>query len=476
MLKHPTDHNVAQIDAKTVVNRMNKFLQIFLIFLIFPLALVAQQSEETEDPFKRDPIFNKSLEELMGRDSDSDSTGIEPQRRFRSFQQEGIDFDGALEAGPYNTNPLYNQFPNLPMIHYNRVNGLFLGIRKERMQWYDYNSFLDLNKFKVHGLIGYGTASQRWDYAIGLERFVGRNDRILVGAEFHRATATEDYWRVGLIESTFTALFAAYDFPDYHLKDGFGVYTAVRSKRWFEGAFSYNNDDFSSLSVGTNYSFFGKGSSYRPNQPIDLLTDETNIQRFNVALSFNPKRLILNRYFSVSATTEIELADNSGFENEFSYSSYLAELNLFSNFEPGSVLKWRIRAGSITGNAPLFKQHQLGGIGSLRGSPYKIFTGNQMLLSNLEFQFGSIIGGGNEWVDFDSFYTTFFLDSGFARRSSDLLNSTNPFEDMSGFSFSDLQHDIGVGLGSDLIRAELAWPLKRFGSTPAFWIRFNPTF
>ena len=281
---------------------------------------------------------------------------------------------------------------------------------------------------------------------------------------------------MGLIESTFTALFASYDFPDYHLKDGFGTYLAVRTNRWFEGALSYNNDDFSSLSVNTRYSFFGKSSVYRPNQPIDLTTDETNIQRFNIAMSFNPKRLILSRYFSMSAMTDIELADNSDFDNDFSYRSYLAEFNLFSNFEPGSVLKWRLRAGSITGNAPLFKQFHLGGIGSLRGSPYKIFAGNQMLLSNIELQFGSIVGGGNGWVDFDSFYTTLFLDSGFARQSSDLLNSTNPFDDIDGFKFADLQHDIGVGLGSDLIRAELAWPLKRFGSTPAFWIRFNPTF
>src|SRR6056297_1041919 len=458
---------------------MNKFLQILTILLLFPLLLAAQQkSEETEDPFKRDPIFNQSLEELMGKDSEKpeDSTSVEVQRRFRSFQQEGIDFDGALEAGPYNTNPLYNRFPNLPMIHYNRVNGLFLGIMKERMQWYDYGSVVDLNKFRVHGMIGYGTASTRWDYAIGLERFIGRSDRILIGAEFHRAAATDDYWRVGLIESTFTALFASYDFPDYHLKDGFGTYVAVRGKRWFEGAFSYNNDDFSSLSVNTRFSFFGKESVFRPNQPIDLTTDETNIQRLNFALSFNPKRLILSRYFSMSAMTEIELADNSDFENDFSYNSYLAELNIFSNFEPGSVLKWRLRTGSISGNAPLFKQFQLGGIGSLRGSPYKVFTGNQMLLSNIELQFGSVIGWDNEWVDFDSYYTTLFIDSGFARQSSELLESSSPFDDMDGFKFSNLQHDIGVGIGSDLFRAELAWPLKRFGSTPAFWIRFNPTF
>ncbi|HMB97374.1 MAG TPA: hypothetical protein VKM36_02750 [Balneolaceae bacterium] len=454
-----------------------RILPLFISLLLLPVAVLSQQTtSEEEDPFKRDPIFNKTLQELLGEKTEEDSADIDPKRRFRSLQEEGIDFDGALEAGPYNTNPLFNQFPNLPMIHYNRVNGLFLGLKKERMQWHDYGGFFNIARFRPHGLIGYGFASNRWEYAIGLERFIGRENRVMIGAEFRRASATEDHWRVGLIESSLTAFFASYDFPDYHEKDGFGAYVAVRGKRWYEAAFSYNNDDFSTLEVETTFSLFGKRSVFRDNQPIDLSTDETNIERFNFSLSFNPKRLIMSRYFSFSAMTEIELADNSGFDNQFNYNRYLAEFVFFSNFEPGSVLKWRLRTGSITGEAPLFKQFQLGGIGSLRGSPYKVFTGNQMLLSNLEVQFGQIAGGDSEWIDFDSVYFTLFLDSGFSRESESLKGSTNPFNDIGGFSLADLQHDAGVGLGTDLIRAELAWPLKRFGDTPGFWIRFNPTF
>lgn len=457
---------------------MLKTYLILILFAVIPALVIGQQSGGEEDPFKRDPLFNKSLEELMGREAEpEDSTEtIEPRQRVRELQREGIDFDGALEAGPYHSNPLFNQYPNLPMIHYNRVNGLFLGIKKERMQWYDYSPGFNISRFRPHGMIGYGTASKQWEYAIGVERFIGRDNRVMIGGEIHRASATEDYWRVGLIESSFTALFASYDFPDYHQKEGYGAYAGIRGKRWYEAAFSYNNDEFSSLDVGTNYSLFGKRGVFRPNQPIDLSTDEANIQRLNVALTLNPKRLMMSRYFTASAMAEVELADNSTFDNDFNYRKHTAELALFSNFEPGSVLRWRLRAGSITGDAPLFKQFQLGGIGTLRGSPYKVFTGNQMLLSNIELQFGRIIGGGNEWVDLDSYYTTLFLDSGFVRQSGDLGTGTSPFQDINGFSFSDLQHDIGIGLGSDLFRAELAWPLKRFGDTPAFWIRFNPTF
>lgn len=455
-------------------------LCLFFILLLPALSMAQQSGEDENDPFRRDPIFNKSLRELIGDEEETDSAttddDISLQSRARELQRDGLDFDGGLGSGPYHSNPLYNQYPNLPMIHYNRVNGLFLGLRKTRMQWHEYWPTIGLPGFRTHGMIGYGTASQRWDYAIGTERYFGPESRFMIGGEYHRATGTEDYWRVGLIESSLTALFASYDFPDYHLKQGYGIYAALRGRRWYEAALSFNDDKFSSLRAGTNYSMFGKTGVFRPNQPIDPATDETDIRRMSLALSFNPHRLVMSRYFSASAMLEIEIADNNGFDNEFEYRKHTAEVAFFSNFDRGAVLRWRLRAGSITGEAPLFKQFQLGGIGTLRGSPYKVFTGNQMMLSNIELQFGRIIGNGSDWVDLSSLYTTLFLDSGYARQSDDLRGSISPFEDTNGFSFSDMQHDVGLGIGGDLFRAELAWPLKRFGDTPAFWIRFNPTF
>lgn len=461
---------------------MHKYSLCFFFILLLPVMSLAQQSgEDEDDPFRRDPLFNKSLRELMGDEAQPDSSGqpqqeVSTQRRVRELQRDGLDFDGGLGAGPYHANPLYNQYPNLSMIHYNRVNGLFLGLKKSRMQWHDYWPILGLPGLRTHGMIGYGTASQRWDYAIGAERYFGPKNRFMVGGEYHRAAGTEDYWRVGLIESSLSAFFAAYDFPDYHLKEGYGFYAALRGRRWYEAAISFNEDQFSSLEAGTNYSMFGKSGVFRPNQPIDPTTDETDIRRMSVALSLNPRQLVMTRYFSAAATLEIEIADNNSFDNDFEYRKHTAEAIFFSNIDRGAVLQWRLRAGSITGEAPLFKQFQLGGIGTLRGSPYKVFMGNQMLLSNLELQFGRIVGNGSDWVDLSSLYTTLFLDSGYARQSDDLSSSISPFQDTNGFSLSDLQHDVGLGVGGDLFRAELAWPLKRFGDTPALWIRFNPTF
>ncbi|MFW6348013.1 MAG: hypothetical protein ACOC2C_05310, partial [Cyclonatronaceae bacterium] len=304
----------------------------------------------------------------------------------------------------------------------------------------------------------------------------GPKNRFMVGGEYHRGTGTEDYWRVGLIESSLTALFASYDFPDYHLKEGYGFYAALRGRRWYELAASFNEDRFSSLEAGTNYSMFGKSGVFRPNAPIHPGTGQADLTRLSFAASLNPRRLIMSRYVNVSASLEMEIADNSGFNNDFEYRKHTAEVIFFSNIDRGAVLQWRLRGGSITGEAPLFKQFQLGGIGTLRGSPYKIFTGNQMLLSNLEMQFGQLSGDGSGWVDLSSLYTTLFLDSGYARQSDELHSGRFPLQDTAGFSFSDLQHDIGLGVGGDWFRAELAWPLKRFGDTPALWIRFNPTF
>jgi hypothetical protein len=462
---------------------MKNIIQLLFLFLIVTVSVNAQETDSDEDPFKRDPIFSKPLDEIfqrtVGNEEEKKSADLDQETvrgYVRSINEEGIDFDGALEAGPYHTNPVFSQYPNLPMIHFNRVNGLFLGIKRERMQWHSYSSFLDISGIRPHGFIGIGTASKRWEYAIGLEKLFGENNYFMVGAEFHRATATNDYWRVGLIESTLTSLFASYDFPDYYLMDGFGAYAAIRSRRYIEAAFTYNIDDFTSLNRQTRFSFFGSPGIYKANPQIDPIIPEARIQRMEIGISFNPKQLIIRPNFTFSGSLTAELANNPGFNNDFYYNRYVGELKTYYNFEPGSLIKWRVKAGAVTGEAPWFKNFQLGGIGSMRATPYKSLNGNQMLLSNLEVHFGRQRSNSDGWVNLDDFHITLFLDSGWSFLNEQLQETNNPFNAFKSYRIGDLKHDAGIGVGSGLIRMELAWQLDNFRRSPAFWIRFNPTF
>lgn len=455
---------------------MAQKLLTILFLVLLPGIGFAQQSKE--DPFKRDPFFTKSLDEFFGAGDQSEEGEkiVDTERAIKRVSNTGIDLGGSFEAGPYYSNSLYSQYPNLPMIHYNRVNGLFLGIRRERMQWQHRGGFLKVQQIYPHGFIGYGTASKEWEYSIGLEKLFGEERRFMIGGEYYKATSTEDYNRTGLIENSLTSFFGAYDFMDYQKMEGFGIYSVFRTARWVEAAFSYNNDRFNSLEQNTSYSLFGRSGTYRPNSPIDLFSDEIDLDRYSASLSFNPRNVLLTDRFTFSASLAAELADNSDSDFDYRYNKYWSTLKVFYNFEPGSILRWRMNAGGITGNAPDFKDFYLGGIGTLRGSPFKYFRGNQMLASNLEVQFGTPSSRAGEWIRDYNLHLLFFLDSGWTRDIPELRTGSDPTAGFKEFSFSEFQHDAGVGIGTGAFRFEVAWPLKEFESTPAFWIRLNPTF
>lgn len=457
---------------------MKYLLSLLIIAVSLPLAVNAQQNDD--DPFKRDPIFSKPLDELLGvtRSDVEEEPREEPgtERVIRHLSRTGIDLGGSLEAGPYYSNSLYNQYPNLPMIHFNRVNGLFLGIRKERMQWHRRGNFLNIPQIEPHGYIGWGTASREWEYAIGLEKLFGERKRLMAGAEIHRGTVTEDIHRAGLVESSITSFFASYDYFDYYRSDGFGLYTAYRTSKWVEAAFSYNRSRISSLQQNTSYSMFGYSSVYRPNPPVDALADEIDLDRFSMVLSLNPRNVLIGNRFTMSGEIGAELADNGATDTDYRYDKYWSGLSLFYNFEPGSVLRWNLRAGGITGTAPDIMQFYLGGIGTLRGSPYKFYGGNQMINSNLEIQFGRPTSRREEWIADYNVHLLVFLDSGWADFIPEMTTGSSPVSGFSEFRFSDMQHDIGAGIGTGAFRFELAWPLNNFDRSAHLWLRFNPTF
>lgn len=466
---------------------MRSFIITCCLLVIGTASALAQSEEDSteQDPFKNDPFFSAPVSDFFQKDSakkDTSNTEREVQRFVSGLNEEGLDFRGVIEAGPNNSNALYSVYPNLPMIHYNRVDALFLGISQERMQWYHDDDWLGIPDMQLHGLLGYSTGQKEWQYSIGLEKLLGSRNYFMIGGQFHDATSTDDQWRVGLTETTLTSFMGGYDFLDYYKQKGWGVYMLARSKRYFEGGIAFSDDRFNSLQKETNWALFGAGDRYRVNPPIDFQNgvpvDEANISALSVSASFNPKRLVLSKNFTFSLNGLAEFADPGvGRTSDFNYSKYTAELISYLNFEPGGVLKYRLRMSSITGEAPRFKQLYLGGVGTMRALPFKSMgPGNQMLLSNAELQFGSPMHSSGDWIDFDDFYFTMFLDSGWTDLDTGLLNSNAPLSGFDRFSFDELKHNGGIGIGSSLLRFELAWDLNDIDRAPVFWIRFNPTF
>lgn len=460
-----------------------------LYFLIgycgFSTAQTAADSTD-QDPFKNDPFFSESVSSFWDSDSaahygDDRVSNYEPRVFFNQLNENGLDDKGLFNAGPYGSSVLYSVYPNLPMLHFNRVNSLFLGYRKDRMQWYNSDSWLDIPSLQMHGLVGYSVGQEEWQYSLGLEKLLGDKKHIMIGGEYHNAAATDDEWRVGLNETTLTAFSAGYDYLDYYKQKGWGGYLLVRTQRYFEGGIAFSDDQYSSLQRQTDWALFGTGNQYRINPAVAQTAtgsiDSVNISSLTFSGTFNPRQLLLGDNFSLSAHGLAEFSNSGLGTSDFDYAKYTGQLTSHINFDQGTIFKYRLRYSSITGNAPQFKRLYLGGVGTLRALPYKsLGDGNQMLLSNVELQFGQPTPGHSEWIDFDDLYLNLFLDSGWVNFDSDLRNAENPFAELGNFNISELSHNAGIGAGSNFIRCEVAWDLNEPDRAPVLWLRFNPTF
>ena len=134
----------------------------------------------------------------------------------------------------------------------------------------------------------------------------------------------------------------------------------------------------------------------------------------------------------------------------------------------------RVKAGSITGEVPEFKNFALGGIGSLRATGYKFYRGNRMFMSNAEVVFGDLWDYDDGELEIDGLYLTLFLDSGW----TDFVNSNSndPFSGFESLGVKTLTHNIGAGIGTGFIRLEVATPIAGSDGFTSLWVRLNPTF
>lgn len=402
-------------------------------------------------------------------------------QNFEFNHYESVDLYEGLDEHFYSgsnfgvKNPVYSAFPVTGMIRHNRVDGLFLGYQEEKMNWGN-SDFLGIDNVDVHGLIGYSVAQKDVQYSVGAEKSIGIHRKwLLFGGELYNTTATEDFWRSGMYENSVSSFSTGFDFHDYYKADGFGFYTMLKPFKFIELGAAYNQDQYSSMDAVTDFSLISRYSTYRVNPAIDSELNQIDQQSVTLGLTLNPHSLSKHSWLWTTLSAKAELADIGGMGNDFMYNRFNVEAKSFLRLDRSTLLKWRVMAGSITGEAPDFKNFALGGIGSMRALGYKSLTGNQMLLSNFEIELGRKSSHNGHWADLSSFYISLFMDSGTSQLNPKTFNATNPLADYS-ISFSELSHNAGIGIGLGMLRVEVAKPIAGVEGHTSFWVRLNPTF
>ncbi|MBI5475687.1 MAG: BamA/TamA family outer membrane protein [Ignavibacteriales bacterium] len=356
------------------------------------------------------------------------------------------------------------------LFRYNRVEGLFLGLNyPQKYYWNDHHISLFASG-------GYAFKAHRWRGGIGIAQQFGTDGTLFeIGVEGHSLTDTRDQWLVDLDENNLAAILLRYDYRDYFGREGISAWTGLY-KRWQKSdlqlQIAYRNDNYESLDRLTNWSIFGTDKSFRDNPQIP----EGRMQSILSTLHFHSteSRKIYSAGWSFSAGAEVSGKSLGG---DFDFNSYTVDLRRYQSIGRYDNLNIRLRGSSATGNLPFQKAFDMGGLSTLPAYRFKEFTGNRMLLANLEY-----IVNGKMFDDVDFFPSwllrninmMIFADAGF-------IDNVDPdFSVLDGFQSlnkKSLKSDWGVGIGTRdaKLRLGFAWRTDKSGP-PMVFLRINRPF
>lgn len=380
------------------------------------------------------------------------------KKRTLPKPKEGIYIDGDDDSSPVYAD-------------YNRVDGFTFGFQFPRQSWWEKHK----HNFAVIGLGAYSFAGKRLQYRLGLERWFLGEYRFSLGGEFHNLTATKDDWIMGRMENSLAAFLIKEDFRDYYRREGYSVFFNQNLGRRISLRGEFRDDRFSSLENKTNWAIFGKHKKFRPNPPLmpwSLSADgsfHSYLNPFYLDLQSAVGKLTIDtrndkknptRGWHISAFAE---RAGQGMTSDMDFERYILDIRRYQPFGWDENLNVRLRAGTATGTLPPMYWFDLGGISTLRGYDFKEFTGDRMVLGNLEYNLNT---GKDNWFILDGFDLILFADAGytwFANEETPKQLSRWPLEQefidqsqdifpedtFESLKWKNLKTDIGIALASD---------------------------
>jgi hypothetical protein len=272
---------------------------------------------------------------------------------------------------------------------YNRIDGAapYLGVKFE-----DTDSLLP----SAWVSFGYGFASKRWRYEVGLEQALWRKRPLAIGGSIYRRLASEDDWLLSDNENLAFTLLAKEDFKDYYEGEGGSLYVKFRPITHLTFETTYRNEKTNWLEAHRNlWSLFGGDKQFDRNfgevlepyrqRGISEL-DTGTVATLTLGADYDT-RSIERPYDSSAwhASGRLEWSDPS-LSSDYDYRRYELGLVRYQKITRYTMLLTRFKFAGSDGYLPIFKRYFLGGLGTLYGYGQKEFMGTRYWMANAEYR------------------------------------------------------------------------------------------
>ncbi len=273
----------------------------------------------------------------------------------------------------------------MPYLSYNRVDALTLGLDMTFEPKTDWIPAFRIRMARSFGrLTNSGQDHGEWLYDMRLEQPLLPNRAATIELAQFRVTKDDGFGQIGAAENVLNAVVFKYDWRDWFASEGWEA--TLRGKwraRWSGGVGYTARDDDPILSPGYGANgLFRRSQDWRENPPADA--GDFRAARFFVgydsrAHGSKPRRGMWHRL-------EAETAGGS-LGGDFAYIRYLGDLRAYLAPAPSHFVKVRLMGGTTSQDdfLPLQRTFAVGGIGTLRATPFRQFRGRHLFLANADW-------------------------------------------------------------------------------------------
>jgi hypothetical protein len=327
----------------------------------------------------------------------------------------------------------------------------------------------------VEGSVSYKFGRDDVGYSIGGERPIFDGPaRIVLGAEVHDVTASDDMWRISSFEQTVAALGFKNSFRDYYRRRGGQLFGVLRAGASNEFSVMARWDRHQPLANATSYSFFRDDAALRP--ALDITDRHVNALVLGYTLdtrrlSGAGERATYARHlkdglygFAARQQPGLRLEWTSeiaghGLGGGATFDRHIANVRGYLPFTSRTLLAMRGLFGWGSEALPEERRFALGGIGSVHGYAFKEVSGTRMALFNAEYRVG--LGPSLTRAAHDAVHVFVCYDAGRAGGRATASNWLN---------------GVGAGVGAGGVRVEFGFRADAIPRSRQILVRFSPTF